>query len=123
MFNKLRFGLSLGAAGGAAVLLAWSAVGAAESGQADQGGEITRAQMIAYSCFSCHDRTGEGIKSMPPISGFSEEQMAAMLKDFKDNGDGVTVMDRHATGYSDEDIREVAAYLANMEWPGEVDDE
>ncbi|MBK1733861.1 hypothetical protein CKO15_00915 [Halorhodospira abdelmalekii] len=84
---------------------------------------ISRAKMIAYSCFSCHDRTGQGIKSMPPISGFSPEQMVRMLEDFRDGHGEPTVMDRHAAGYSQEDFEAIAEFLSTMDWEGEVSDE
>lgn len=101
-----------------------AAMGLAQTAQgSEEGSKITRAEMIVNSCFSCHDRTGEGLKSMPALSKLSEDRLISMLKGFKENGAGVTVMGRHASGYSDQDIREIAAYLADVEWTGEVEDE
>ncbi len=79
------------------------------------GGEITRGEMIAKSCFTCHGEEGRGAKTMPRIRGFSPDGLVERLKAFREGEKDVTVMDRHISGYTDEQLRDVAEYLAEMD--------
>ena len=83
--------------------------------QADDDASISRAELIANSCFACHGEDGQGAGSMPPIAGWDPEIMEDFMKGFRDGKRDPTVMDRHATGYTDEEIREVAEYLSELE--------
>lgn len=77
--------------------------------------EITRGELMAHSCFACHGPDGQGTEAMPPIRGHSEDQLVEIMKAFREGERDPTVMDRHAKGYSDEEIREMAAYLSELE--------
>ncbi|MBK5937558.1 MULTISPECIES: c-type cytochrome [Halorhodospira] len=83
--------------------------------QSDDDSSISRAELIANSCFACHGEDGQGAGSMPPIAGWDPEIMEDFMKGFRDGKRDPTVMDRHATGYTDEEIREVAEYLSELE--------
>ncbi|MFP4146394.1 MAG: c-type cytochrome [Halorhodospira sp.] len=76
---------------------------------------FTRGEMIANSCFACHGPSGQGAESMPPLADWDEEELVDTMEDFREGRGDLTVMDRHATGYTDEQIREVAAYIAEMD--------
>jgi len=76
---------------------------------------LTRGELIAQSCFACHGPQGQGADTMPPIAGWDKDLMVEYLLDFQKGKRNPTVMDRHATGYTDEEIRELAAYLSELE--------
>ncbi len=107
-FHRIRARLGAGAAAGAAALALLPAVAGAEGG-------ITQGQLIAQSCFACHGADGRGAETMPPIAGWSEEQLVEAMLDYREGERDPTVMDRHATGYTEAEIREVAAYIAEMD--------
>ncbi|ABM62710.1 c-type cytochrome [Halorhodospira halophila] len=85
--------------------------GAATAGD----GGISEGEMIANSCLACHGPGGQGAESMPPLAGWDEEALVEVMRDFREGRGDPTVMDRHATGYTDEQLRAVAAYLAAMD--------
>ncbi|MCG5541598.1 MULTISPECIES: c-type cytochrome [unclassified Halorhodospira] len=76
---------------------------------------LTRGELIAQSCFACHGPDGQGADTMPPIAGWDKDLMVEYLLDFQEGKRNPTVMDRHATGYTEEEIRELAAYLSELE--------
>ncbi|ABM61937.1 MULTISPECIES: c-type cytochrome [Pseudomonadota] len=93
-------------------LLAGTTLGLAHASDDDT---ISRAELIANSCFACHGEEGQGAGSMPPIAGWDPEIMEDFMKGFREGKRNPSVMDRHATGYTDEEIREVAEYLSELE--------
>ncbi|ABM62097.1 c-type cytochrome [Halorhodospira halophila] len=82
--------------------------------QADDD-SLTRGELIGQSCFACHGPQGQGADTMPPIAGWDEDLMVEHLKDFQEGKRNPTVMDRHATGYSEGELRELAAYLSELD--------
>lgn len=77
--------------------------------------EVSRGELMASSCFTCHGPGGRGADSMPPIRGLGEERLLELLEDFKAGERDPTIMDRHAKGYTDEELRELAGYLGELE--------
>lgn len=75
---------------------------------------ITRASMLANSCAACHGPDGRSPGSIPSIAGKSAEFIAEAMFAFRDGSKPATVMDRHAKGYSDEDIRLLADYFSKQ---------
>ncbi|MCG5537665.1 c-type cytochrome [Halorhodospira sp. 9622] len=78
-------------------------------------GAISEGEMIANSCLACHGPGGQGAESMPPLAGWDEEALVEVMKEFREGRGDPTVMDRHATGYTDEQLRAAAAYIAEMD--------
>lgn len=100
--RKMRHTLLL-----ATVLLATSGTVAAQA-------EISRGSILASSCFTCHGTDGKAIDPMPTLHGFSEQQIISAMQGFRAGMRSATVMDRHASGYSDEEIAELARYFGSM---------
>lgn len=78
-----------------------------------------RAGMIKYEsiCRLCHHRTGSGGKFTPPITGKTEEGVALLLTLYRDGvqmGPLTNLMAPWAKDLSDEDIRNLAAYVATL---------
>lgn len=63
----------------------------------------------ASSCSGCHGAPGGAV---PSLAGHSAEDIAASLKAFRSGTRPATVMNRIAKGFSDEESRAIAEYLA-----------
>ena len=77
-----------------------------------QADEISRATMLSISCAACHGTDGKSPGSIPSISGKSSDFIATALRQFSSGERPSTVMGRHATGYTDEEIQLIADYFA-----------
>jgi sulfide dehydrogenase cytochrome subunit len=70
---------------------------------------------MANSCLTCHGGKGQGPGSMPAIKDFTREGLVNKLTSFREGEADATVMDRHAAGYTDAEIRAVARHIANLD--------
>ncbi len=75
--------------------------------------EITRAVMLSNSCAACHGTDGRSPGAIPSINGKSTQFLVQALHDFRDGKRVATVMGRHATGYSDEEIQLIADFFSS----------
>jgi sulfide dehydrogenase cytochrome subunit len=69
-----------------------------------------RGQVLADSCLSCHagvDRNATIIN----LSQYPSSAIVSQMKAFRDGTREGTVMTRHAKGYTDEDIAQLAKYI------------
>lgn len=80
-----------------------------------KAGELDPAAMLSASCEGCHGTDGRSPGSIPTIAGKSEEYLREALMRFRSGEGEATVMDRHAKGYSEEQIRRVAEYFSRKE--------
>ena len=80
-----------------------------------QADEISRATMLSISCAACHGTDGKSPGSIPSIGGKSSDFIATALRQFSTGEWPSTVMGRHATGYTDEEIQLIADYFAGRE--------
>jgi sulfide dehydrogenase cytochrome subunit len=76
--------------------------------------EVTRGEMLANSCTACHGTDGQGSKRIPRINNLDVADTIELMKSFKQGGGGGSVMTLLAPGYTDEEIRLIAEYFANM---------
>ncbi len=76
--------------------------------------EASRSAVLASTCFACHGTDGKSPGSIPSIAGYPAEIMEMQLRTFRDGTRPSTVMDRHARGYTDEEIRMISAYLSKL---------
>lgn len=68
--------------------------------------------LMAASCNACHGRDGASIAGIPPLAGRPAEELTAALLDFKSGRRLGTVMNRHARGCNDEELRAIGAEFA-----------
>lgn len=87
-----------------ALLAGWPSAGV--------GADISRAQMLSISCSGCHGPEGRSPGSIPSIAGRSAQAIEQALLEFRAGERPATVMNRHAKGYSEEEIRLIAEYFA-----------
>ena len=76
--------------------------------------EVSRGQILASTCFACHGTDGKSPGAIPSIHGYPAEVLERQLKGFRDGTRAATVMNRHAKGYTDEDIKLLSEYLGSL---------
>ncbi|MDA3870196.1 MAG: c-type cytochrome [Gammaproteobacteria bacterium] len=79
-----------------------------------QASEITRAVMLSNSCAACHGTDGNSPGAMPSINGKSAQFISRALLEFREGKREATVMGRHASGYSDDEIQLIADYFSTL---------
>ncbi|MEA3291308.1 MAG: c-type cytochrome [Pseudomonadota bacterium] len=75
---------------------------------------VTRGMLIGALCETCHGPEGEGVPGVPELAGMEVEDMMDTMKDFATGEEETTIMDRHAEGYTEEEIRDVAEYFTDL---------
>ena len=77
------------------------------------GGEAVAAGAPsgALSCSGCHGPAGAGGPA-PSLAGRPAEEIVAALMQFRAGERAATVMDRIAKGFTDDEIRAIAAWFA-----------
>lgn len=79
--------------------------------QATAGDEITRGQLMADTCINCHSAASAEAGGAPNLANYPSDLIVSQMKAFRDGDRPATVMDRHASGYTDEEIEALAAYF------------
>ncbi len=70
--------------------------------------------MLSLSCASCHGTNGKSEEIMPSIAGLSKASMYQTLLDFKNGKRTGTMMQKHAKGFSDEELEQIAYYFSSI---------
>ncbi|MFM8467227.1 MAG: c-type cytochrome [Oxalobacteraceae bacterium] len=73
-------------------------------------------QSLAATCANCHGTQGKGVPegSVPKLAGLTADYLEAQMKAFKSGERQATIMHQLAKGYSDEQLRALAAYFASQ---------
>lgn len=80
--------------------------------------DISRGAVIATTCYTCHGTNGVSPSNIPSINDISPTRMIDILKGYRSGQRASTIMGRHASGYTDEEIVEVANYLGSLQKQG-----
>jgi sulfide dehydrogenase cytochrome subunit len=70
------------------------------------------AAIMAQNCYTCHGPKGVSPGTIPSLHNLRANNIAELLKAFRDGTRPSTVMGRHAKGYTDEQIQALAEYIA-----------
>ena len=73
---------------------------------------VDATAVMADACAGCHGTDGQSIGGMPAFSGKKGDELSSLLHDYKSGRRPATVMNRHAKGFSDEEIATLAAYIS-----------
>lgn len=76
--------------------------------------EVSRGSLIAAMCSTCHGTDGKGSKSIPALTDIEADELFETMKAFQSGEEEGTIMDRHANGYTDEELKQVAEYFASQ---------
>jgi len=79
---------------------------------AAQAQEAYLARNLAATCANCHGTNGQARGDMKPLAGLSAEKILAQWADFKSGNQPATIMHQISKGYTDEQIKLIAAYFA-----------
>jgi sulfide dehydrogenase cytochrome subunit len=70
------------------------------------------ARNLAATCANCHGTDGNARGDMKPLAGVSAGKIISMVADFKSGAQPATIMHQISKGYTDEQIKLVAAHFA-----------
>jgi cytochrome c553 len=70
------------------------------------------ARNLAATCANCHGTNGQARGDMKPLAGLSAGKIIAAVADYKSGAQPATIMHQISKGYTDEQIKLVAAYFA-----------
>ena len=73
---------------------------------------VTKGAMLSITCAGCHGTDGKSTGAIPSIAGKSADYIEKAMVEFRDDKRPSTVMKRHATGYSDDEIKLIAEYFS-----------
>jgi sulfide dehydrogenase cytochrome subunit len=73
-----------------------------------QAQDANLGRNLAATCANCHGTNGQARGDMKPLAGLSAEKMA----DFKSGNQPATIMHQISKGYTDEQIKLIAAFFA-----------
>ena len=74
-----------------------------------------KGEMLSLSCVSCHGTNGKSVGIMPSIAGMGKVAMQTMLMGYKNGHIKGTMMQKHAKGFSDYEIEQIAYYFSKNE--------
>src|ERR1700693_2225366 len=98
------------------VALVALALALAGAGEAQAGGDAQRGKQIGYTCLGCHGiedyKNVYPTYSVPKLVGQHPEYIVAALKAYRGKQRAHGTMYAQASSLSDQDIEDVAAYLA-----------
>ena len=75
----------------------------------------TAGRTLATACFTCHGTNGNSVGGVPPsLAGRSSAELFQAMKDFQSGKRPATIMHQQAKGYTDEQLKLIAAYFASV---------
>jgi sulfide dehydrogenase cytochrome subunit len=90
-----------------AAVLAIASMGGALAADAD-------GAVLALSCSGCHGIDAASDTGIPPLAGMDAAEIEAALVAFRSGERTGTIMNRFARGYSDEEIKALAAHFSEV---------
>jgi cytochrome c553 len=78
-------------------------------------------RLLASNCFQCHGTNGAG-PGFDNIAGKSVDEIYKELREMKSEKPGNDIMKAHARGYTDEQLRQISAYLSQQRSSSSRDD-
>ena len=69
-------------------------------------------RVLVATCTGCHGQNGKSAGAIPTLAGQSEAQIRAAMLDYKNDRRAGTMMNRHAKGFSDDEIGAMAREIA-----------
>lgn len=70
------------------------------------------ARNMAASCAACHGTNGQSAGGAPVLAGIDKAYFVTQMKDMKSGARPTTVMGKHAKGYSDAEVEQLAAFFS-----------
>ncbi len=77
-----------------------------------QAQDANLGRNLAATCANCHGTNGQARGDSKSLAGVSAEKITAAIADFKSGAQPATIMHQISKGYTDEQIKLIAAYFA-----------
>lgn len=74
--------------------------------------QVDQVKVWAAACANCHGTNGYAQNSMESLAGKDEDELVQKLMDFKAGRKPATIMHHLTKGYSDDELKAIAAYFA-----------
>jgi cytochrome subunit of sulfide dehydrogenase len=71
-----------------------------------------QGRSLAATCANCHGTNGQARGDMKPLAGMPADKLIALVNDYRNGNQPATIMHQIAKGYTDEQIRLIAAFFA-----------
>jgi sulfide dehydrogenase cytochrome subunit len=68
----------------------------------------------AAACSGCHPASARVTSPVPRLNGLDQARIVKAMEDFRSGNRAATVMDRIAKGFTDAEIRAIAAWYASQ---------
>jgi sulfide dehydrogenase cytochrome subunit len=76
---------------------------------------VERGELLANSCFSCHGYEGKlDNPKIPSLENYPASMIISQMKAYRDGTRTGTIMNRHAKGYTDEEIELMAKFIGKQ---------
>jgi len=92
----------------------WSLMAASTAAIAQAPAPAMEVRLMAASCAACHGHEGRSTGVGLPLAGQSVEALNTKLLGFKSGQVPGTVMQQHAKGYSDDELKQLAQYFSQI---------
>ena len=86
----------------------------AAAGLASGPASAAEPQLLGSSCSGCHTTAEKLTTAIPRIRGLPEAMLLEAMRAFRAGQRPATVMDRIAKGFTDDEIKQLAAYFAGL---------
>ncbi len=78
------------------------------------GAADIHTRTIASTCMSCHGPGGMSQGTIPSLAGMDPDYFVRLMQGFKTGTRPATIMQRHASGYTDAEIAAMATYFSTL---------
>ena len=83
-------------------------------GAAQAAGDAAAGKAKAASCAGCHGATGQGTGMGPRLAGMAPASFTSAMQAYKSGARSNAMMKAQASGLSDTDLANLAAYYASL---------
>jgi len=81
-----------------------------------QAQDANQARNLAATCTGCHGNDGHARGgAIRPLAGLPAETITALMTDYKSGALPATIMHQIAKGYTDGQIKQIAAFFASQQ--------
>ena len=81
--------------------------------------DMTINRLLASQCSQCHGTNGYSVGDIEPLAGESQKDLIEDLRDMRGEDKLENIMDHQAMGYTEDQIRRIAAYYSTIPEPGD----
>ncbi len=78
-----------------------------------QAQTVPTGRLLASNCFQCHGTNGRG-PGFDKLAGKSANEIYKELLEFRAGKEGNGIMAKHALGFSDAQLRQIATYFSTQ---------